>query len=90
MQSIAIILINLINLAAWVLIILIIVKVALSYFLSPVHAVRQFVDRLIEPVLSPIRRCVPPVGMLDFSPLVLIILIQIIASLLNRLLLILV
>jgi YggT family protein len=82
--------INLINLVAWVLIILILIKVVLSYFMSPYHAARQFVDRLIEPMLSPIRRYVPPVGMFDFSPLVLMILIQIVASLLSRLLLMLV
>jgi YggT family protein len=40
----------------------------------------------VEPMLAPIRRIVPLVGMLDFSPLVLIVLIQLIGSLLTRLL----
>jgi YggT family protein len=60
--------------------------VILSYFLDPYHPVRRGLDRLVDPMLSPIRRVVPLVGMIDFSPLVLIILIQIIGGLLVRLL----
>ncbi len=61
-----------------VLFLVVIVKVVLSYFLSPFHPVRSTLDRIVEPLLSPIRRIVPPMGMIDFSPLVLIILIQVI------------
>jgi YggT family protein len=38
-------------------------------------------------MLAPIRRYLPPLGMIDFSPLVLIILVQIIARVLVSLLL---
>lgn len=64
--------------------IIVIVKVILSYFLSPYHPVREAIDRLVDPLLEPIRRNLPPVGMFDFSPLVLIILIQVIDSLLRQ------
>jgi YggT family protein len=80
------ILINLVNLVEWILILLVFVSVILSYFMDPYHPVRRGVDRVVEPMLSPIRRIVPLVGMLDFSPLVLIILIQLTSGLLVRLL----
>ncbi len=79
-------LITLVQALGSVLFILVIVSVVLSYFMSPYHPVRAYLDRIVEPLLSPIRRVVPPVGMIDFSPLVLIILIQVIQTLLISLL----
>jgi YggT family protein len=78
--------IQLITIIAQLITLLVIVQVALSYFMSPYHPVRQSIDRLVEPLLAPIRRLLPQTGMLDFSPLVLIILVQIIARLLVSLL----
>ncbi len=69
-----------------ILILLVILSVILSYFMDPYHPLRRGLDRIVEPMLTPIRRVVPLVGMIDFSPLVLIILIQIIASLIIRIL----
>ncbi len=65
---------------------IVIVQVILTYFMSPYHPVRQFIDRLVEPLLSPIRRFIPVIGMVDFSPLVLLILIQVIGQILIYLL----
>jgi len=81
------ILITLISALQQILILLVVLSVILSYFVDPYHPIRRGLDRIVEPMLAPIRRVVPLVGMLDFSPLVLIILIQIIGSLLVRLLL---
>jgi YggT family protein len=53
--------------------------------MSPYHPVRQAIDHLIEPLLAPIRRILPQTGALDFSPLILIILVQIVARLLTGL-----
>jgi YggT family protein len=78
--------IQLINLIAQLISLLVIVQVALSYFVTPYHPVRQTIDRIMEPLLAPIRRMMPQTGMIDFSPLVLIILVQIIARLLVSLL----
>ena len=78
------ILARLINITSQFLIILVVVKVILSYFIDPYHPVRRTIDNLVEPFLAPIRRVVPLVGMFDFSPLVLIILVQILASVLIR------
>lgn len=66
--------------------ILVLAHVILSYFMSPYHPIRSFVDRMVEPLLSPIRRVVPLVGMFDFSPIILIILVQLIARVIRYLL----
>ncbi len=79
-------LIALIQIIVQVMTLLIIVQVILSYFMHPYHPVRQAVDRLVEPLLAPIRRIVPPVGLFDFSPLVLLILVQFIGSFLIQVL----
>lgn len=52
----------------------------------PVAKVSVFLDRIIYPVILPLRRVIPPLrlggGLLDLSPIVLIIAIQILISLL--------
>jgi YggT family protein len=80
------ILIWLINFIAQALIILIIISVILSYVMDRYHPVRRWVDSIVEPLLMPIRRVLPPMAGLDFSPLVLILLLQLIANLIVRLL----
>ena len=76
-----------INSLAQLLVLLVIVSVILSYFMDPYHPIRRSIDSVIEPMLAPIRRVVPLIGVLDLSPLILIILIQVVANLLIRLLL---
>lgn len=68
------------NIYVWI----VIASILLSYFLDPYHPLRQGVDNLVRPLLDPIRKIVPPVGMLDFSPFVLIVLIQVVSNLLVR------
>jgi YggT family protein len=70
---------NLVNMIAQLLTLLVFVTSLLSFFMSPYHPVREALDRLVNPMLAPIRRLVPTMGMMDFSPLILIILIQFIA-----------
>lgn len=65
---------------------IVVVDVVLSYFMSPFHPVRQFLDRIVEPMLRPIRRLLPQTGMIDFSPLVLIILLQLLDYLIQSIL----
>jgi len=76
------ILVRLINILSQFLILLVIVKVILSYFMDPYHPLRRTIDNFVEPLLAPIRRVVPLIGMFDFSPLILIILVQILSSVL--------
>lgn len=61
---------------------LIIVYVVLSFFMSPYHPIRQTVDRLVEPLLAPIRQILPRTGMIDFSPMVVLILVQVLSTVL--------
>ena len=53
--------------------------------LAPYHSVRVFLDRIVDPMLAPIRRIVPAIGGMDFSPIVLIILLELIEFLILRL-----
>lgn len=76
------ILVRLINILSQFLVLLVIVKIILSYFMDPYHPIRRTLDNLVEPLLAPIRRVVPLIGMFDFSPLILIILVQILSSVL--------
>ena len=65
---------------------LLFIKIILSYFLPPYHNIRVMLDRFFEPFLAPIRNIMPKTGMFDFSPIVLIILIQLIGTLLINIL----
>ena len=49
--------------------------------LPPSNPIVQFVYALTEPALAPIKRLVPPVGGLDFSPMVLLIGLQLLKGL---------
>ena len=80
------ILIELINVVSQVLTLVIIVEVLLSYILSPDHPIRMTLHRIVGPLLSPIRRVVPPIASIDFSPVILILVIQILQILLVSLL----
>ena len=37
---------------------------------NPYHPVMEFLIRITEPVLGPIRQIIPPIGPIDISPLV--------------------
>jgi YggT family protein len=74
-----IVIINVIHFIARVLTLVVLVDVVLSYFMSPYSTVRMTLDRIVGPILAPIRRFVPPIGgTIDISPIILLILIQII------------
>jgi len=66
----------LINMLGSLLILLVFISALLSFFLSPYHPILEALDRILNPMLDPIRRIVPTLGGLDFSPLILIIVIQ--------------
>ena len=78
-------LLSLVNYISLGLSLLLIAYVVLSYFMDPFHPVRATVNRIVDPLLNPIRRILPQTGMIDFSPLVAIILIQVIEFILTRL-----
>ncbi|MBA7696645.1 hypothetical protein ES703_105295 [subsurface metagenome] len=70
-----------------VLTVVILLRVVVSWYsLRPTNILVRILHRLTEPILAPLRRIIPRVGRLDFSPLVAIILIQVIYYLLQYLL----
>lgn len=77
---------NLIHRIIQLFILVVIVQAVLSFILAPYHPIRQKVDLIINPFLQPIRRVLPPIANLDFSPLVLIILLQLLDQILTSLL----
>ncbi|RME48948.1 MAG: YggT family protein [Chloroflexi bacterium] len=74
---------NLINIVFTLLNLAILARVLVSWVNpNPYHPAVQILHQITEPILAPIRRLLPPTGMIDFSPLVAIVLL----SLLQRLL----
>lgn len=47
---------------------------------SPLNGVRRVLFKITEPVLAPFRRLIPPIGMIDISFLVAIIVVQLIVT----------
>ena len=72
-----------IQIFAFVLTWAIIIRALLSWFsISGAQPVLRLLVEITEPVLAPIRRVLPTAGMLDFSPLVALLLIQVISNIL--------
>ena len=66
----------------------ILIRVILSWVrFDPYHPVSVFIHQVTEPILAPIRRLLPPTGMIDFSPLVALVLLQVVQVVLSQLLL---
>ena len=80
------ILIIFINTITQIFIWVVIASSILSFILPPYHPIREALDRIVNPFLNPIRRLMPMAGTLDFSPLILILAIQLIAGILVKLL----
>ncbi len=76
-----------ITVLANLLTILVIIWVVVSWVLPPYHPLREALDRFMEPILAPIRRVLPATGMIDLSPMVLMILIIVVERILVSLLL---
>jgi YggT family protein len=87
-------LLQIIDLLINVLVVLVIVQFVLSLLIAfnvvnmhnnAVAAIWKAVNALLEPVLSPIRRIMPNTGQIDFSPMVLIIALQILRIIIGNL-----
>jgi YggT family protein len=61
--------------------IVVLADVIVSWILDPFHPIRSFLDSIVQPLLDPIRRLVPPVGGVDLSPLILLIVLDILRRL---------
>jgi len=52
---------------------------------GPLHTIRRWLEDLTEPVLAPLRRMVPQTTGLDFSPIVAMVLIDVVRRLVRAL-----
>lgn len=50
---------------------------------SPIYPVTAILYQVTEPVLVPIRRILPKFGMMDFSPMVALLIINLVSSVLT-------
>jgi YggT family protein len=85
-------LIEIVQYLLWILTWVIIIQVVLSWLFvfnvlnTSSQGVRTFavaIDRITAPLYRPIRRLLPDFGGIDFSPLVVLILIQVLQKLLS-------
>lgn len=78
----------LISVAIWLMIAQFVLSLLVSFNVVNTH--NQFVgglwralDSLLEPLYRPVRKIVPPVGGMDFSPMVVIILLNVLRKILT-------
>lgn len=61
----------------------ILIRILLSWVrMDPYHPIVRILDQITEPVLAPARRIIPPIGGLDFSPVIVIIVLNILERIL--------
>ena len=59
----------------------ILVRALMSWFVrDPSNPIVRILDTITDPILQPLRQIMPRMGMMDFTPLVAIILLQVLAS----------
>jgi YggT family protein len=51
---------------------LIVIRIVFSWFMSFMNPVMRFLMKITDPILVPLRRLMPPVMMLDISPIIVI------------------
>jgi YggT family protein len=79
---------QLIDIALQVFVLLIFARAIISWFrMSPYNPIVQFLYTMTEPILAPVRKLMPQGMMVDFSPMVVIIIIVVLRQLLRTLLL---
>jgi len=64
----------------------VIIYTLLRFFMDPYHPSINALGQVIEPMLAPIRKHVPHMGGFDFSPLIFIIVLQVLGSILTAML----
>ena len=65
----------------------IIARALISWFpLGPDHPIVRILHDVTEPILAPLRRVIPMIGMIDITPLVAILLLQVVERVLFDLL----
>ena len=67
--------------------VIIFVRVLLTWIpgLDPYNPIVQFLHQITDPVMEPARRIIPPIGMIDISPIVVMVVMSILAQILQDL-----
>lgn len=81
------ILAQVISITANVLVAVIFIWSVLSWVAPPYNPIRGLLDRIVEPLVAPFRRILPMSGPVDFSPLILIVVIIMSARILTGIIL---
>lgn len=50
--------------------------------IDPFHPIVRILNQITEPILGPARRIIPPIGGIDFSPIIVLFLLSIVERLL--------
>jgi YggT family protein len=81
--------IRFVNLLVYALTAAIFLRAIFSWFVPPgsENVIMRFLRDITEPVLAPLRRVLPSMGMLDLSPFVAMILLQVMGSIVTQTLL---
>lgn len=65
---------------------ILLIRILMSWIpnLDPYNPIVQLLLQVTDPVLEPARRLIPPIGMIDISPIVVFIALSVIRDLLVR------
>ena len=84
-MNLAVALINVINVLTFVLYILILARILLSWVpISPWHPVVRILRAIVDPILRPFRRILPSLAGIDLSPVVAILVIFFLSRLITQ------
>jgi len=70
-------LVKLLKTSIYIVMVAAIVQALLSWF-NPYNPAAPLLDSLVRPFLQPLRKRIPPVGGVDLTPLILIVILQLI------------
>jgi YggT family protein len=69
----------------YILIVAILARSLLSWFpVSPRNQYVQLLVRVTDPLLEPVRRVVPPLGMIDLSGIIVIVVLYVMINVVHR------
>jgi YggT family protein len=73
---------QLVRLVVQIEVILIFVRILLSWFpgIPPWHPLVRALAAVTDPILVPFRRVIPPIGMIDISPIVALVVLQLVGG----------
>lgn len=81
-------LLNTVDLIFTLLTLAIFARAILSWFVrDPYNPLVYWLDRITDPILEPIRRFVPPIGMMDITPIIALFILQFLQAIIHNLIL---